>query len=35
MTVRDMGEADRLSMAAGLPSEVLMENAGASVAREI
>jgi NAD(P)H-hydrate epimerase len=35
LSVRQMGEADRLTVAAGTPATVLMENAGASVARAI
>ncbi|HEY9040114.1 MAG TPA: NAD(P)H-hydrate dehydratase [Roseovarius sp.] len=35
MTVSQMYEADRLTVAAGTPGVALMENAGASVAREI
>ena len=35
LDVRQMGEADRLTVAAGTPGVALMENAGASVAREI
>ncbi len=35
LDVREMGEADRLTVAAGTPGTVLMENAGASVARAI
>lgn len=35
LDVRQMGEADRLTVAAGTPGAALMENAGASVAREI
>ena len=34
LNVHQMGEADRLSIAGGTPGFVLMENAGASVARE-
>ena len=35
LNVRQMSEADRLTVAAGLPAIALMENAGAAVAREI
>ena len=35
LNVHQMGEADRLSIAGGTPGFVLMENAGASVAREV
>jgi len=35
LTVRQMGEADRLSVVAGVSSFELMSNAGAAVAREI
>ncbi len=35
LTVKQMGHADALSVAAGVPGEILMENAGASVKREI
>ncbi len=35
LNVRQMVEADRLTVAAGIPVMVLMENAGASVSREI
>jgi NAD(P)H-hydrate epimerase len=35
LDIREMGEADRLTVAAGTPGTVLMENAGASVARAI
>ncbi len=35
LDVRRMGEADRLTMAAGTPATELMENAGKAVAREI
>jgi hydroxyethylthiazole kinase-like uncharacterized protein yjeF len=35
LDVRRMGEADRMTVAAGTPAIVLMENAGKAVAREI
>ena len=35
LDVRQMGEADRLTVAAGTPGAALMENAGAAVARAI
>jgi hydroxyethylthiazole kinase-like uncharacterized protein yjeF len=35
LDVRQMGEADRLTVAAGTPAITLMENAGGAVAREV